>query len=237
MRKIFVRIGLTAAVALGTAVVPVAPAGAAITDPIVVMWDLTSGGSRPNVRAGTFSDGSGGTLEVSVDGAGSLGLFSFVSMNNPAEYGTLSGTYDALVHDGDLQAFFGFTFSSTISEAAVVFRDVRNYQAATSPSGYTISAGVGETVTCSVASGLVDTSMSNNVWSLPTSAQATGIQSGVLLCTGSFSNLKFVPRDYTMMNGSGWFNRMTLVVDSSAIPSQAPPTTTPTAPVAPAYTG
>ncbi len=214
---------------------PVHTAGAAITNPVVVVWDTTPGGGSTNARGGTFS-GGGGTLNVSVTGAGALQSFPIVSMATPSEYGTLSGTHDALAHSSQLQAFFEFTFSSAVSEANVVFRDIKAYQSASTPSGYTITAGVGETVNCSVETGLAATTMSNNVWTLHT----TGIMSGKLLCAGSFTKLKFTPTGYTMGNVGPniWWDRMTLVVDSSSIPSQAPPSPTPgTTPVAPAYTG
>ena len=235
MQKILVRLGLATAVALGTAVVPVHSAGAAIANPIVVVWDTNSGGGTANQRAGTFSDGNGGTLGVTVTGAGALQSFPIVSMSTPSEYGTLSGTHDALAHSSQLQAFFEFTFAGTVSQANVVFRDIKAYQMASTPTGYTITAGVGETVSCGVETGLASTGVSNNVWTLHTS----GIMSGKLLCTGSFTTLKFTPTGYTMGNvgPSVWWDRMTLVVGTNSIPTQYPQPTTPTTPVAPAYTG
>jgi len=208
---------------LGLSATSTSNVGAAITTPKFATYNSTTTGylgdpsSDPYAVAFT-TVGLGNTLNWNFGGSS----FSPPSVGAvPARWENTSRSY--------IEYDFGIV---TITELAVYFHFLRP-TSASGPTNWTITAG--GTVSCSISAGLGGATLVANTLT----PHPDNYISGSLLCTGSFTSIRFTN------NGSLLgIDALTIAVDQSVVTTPPTQPTQPTqppssgsTPVAPAYTG
>jgi len=224
-RKLLAVIGTLALTLLSVTAMPSTTAGAAITTPVFAGYASNTSGVFGNISTDPYPIMF---TAVGLTNTNGMGAFVGASYSPPSP-----GMVPAAMEDTS-SSYIEYDFGAvTLTELAVYF-DFLRPTGANGPTNWTISGN--GTVSCAITAGLPGASIVGSTMT----PDSTNYQSGSLLCSGSFSSIRFTK------NGSlVGIDRLTVAVAQSAVTTPpAPPTpptpptpAQPTTPVAPAYTG